>query len=332
MARGCILKRRNKDGSTTYSIKYRTADGKQVKRAAGKTRSEAHRALTAALADLDRGRVRASSRETFADAAARWLARKEPRLEVATYQDYERHLRLRLLPSFGTLQLRQVTRRHVDDYVHNLDRAGSLSRKTINDSLIPLRQILGMAVRDGVIPVNPAVSADRDAPVELPYERPVMSYMTREQAHRYLDAAPAAYRPLAEVLLGAGLRIGEALALEWEDVDWDGQALLINKSFKVGGVGTPKGDRARGRRGRVPPPRTAAASRGTRPEGGFGSGLPPQRQLHPPSVGAPVLAPRNPRGRRPAAVDPPTRSSTHRCDAVAGIRAVHLLRPAATRP
>jgi integrase len=46
-------------------------------------------------------------------------------------------------------------------------------------------------------------------------------------------------------LIGAGLRIGEAIALEWRDVDWDGAAFSITRAVKPEGVGTPKGDRGR---------------------------------------------------------------------------------------
>jgi len=171
--------------------------------------------------------------------------RKRPLLEASTREDYERHLRLRLLPAFGALKLRAITRARVEDYVAALDSQGALSRKTINDSLIPLRQILGRAVREGVIAANPADTVDRDAPLELPYERPAISPLTREETRRYLEATCSHYTPLAEVLIGAGLRIGEALALEWGDIDWDGRALSITKTFKVGGIGTPKGDRPR---------------------------------------------------------------------------------------
>lgn len=245
MARGSILKRRNKNGTVTYSIKYRTQDGTQVKRAIGPTRAEAEKALTTALAQVDRGQLRSASKETFAAAAQRWIERKRSRLEASTLQDYERHLRLRLLPAFGPMPLRRITRRHVEDYVHSLDTAGKLSRKTINDSLIPLRQVMGMAVREGAITTNPAVSADRDAPIELPYERPTMAFLRREEAMKYLEAAPADYRVLAEILLGAGLRISEALALQWGDVQRDAGVLSVARTFKVGGVGTPKGDRVR---------------------------------------------------------------------------------------
>jgi integrase len=245
MARGSILKRKNANGTTTFSIKYRTLDGTQVKKAIGSSRREAERALVEAIASVDRGAIRSTSSETFSEAAERWLIRKRPLLEESTCRDYEAHLRIRLLPAFGTRKVRQITRAHVEAYLADLDRAGTLSRKTINDSLIPLRQIMARAVRDGVIATNPAANRDRDEPLELPYERPTMSFLDREQALAYLDAAPAWYRPLAETLIGAGVRIGEAIALEWRDVSWDSGVLAVSRTVKVGGTGTPKGDKAR---------------------------------------------------------------------------------------
>jgi integrase len=245
VARGSVLKRRQKSGKVTYSIKFRTADGTQIKRAIGPSRAQAEQALNAGLAATDRGELISPSRITFGEAADAWLSRKKPVIEASTYRDYETHLRMRLKPSFGELKLRQITRGRIEDYLAELDEAGELSRKTINDSLIPLRQVLARATRDGAIARNPASSGDRDDPLELPYERPAMRALTREQARAYLDACPGWYRPLAEVLLGAGLRVGEAIALEWSDIDWDAGAILVTKTVKVGGVGTPKGDKTR---------------------------------------------------------------------------------------
>lgn len=45
--------------------------------------------------------------------------------------------------------------------------------------------------------------------------------MSREEANRYLGSCSESYQLLAEVLLGTGGRIGEALALEWRDLGWD---------------------------------------------------------------------------------------------------------------
>jgi integrase len=245
VARGTLIKRKTKTRGTVWYIKFRTGDGTQVKRAIGPSKQEAQRALNEELAAVQRGERRSTSTETFREAAERWLERKRPRIEPATYRDYEIHLRLRLIPTFGKLKLRQISRGKLESYLAALDHEGSLSRKTINDSLIPLRQILAAAVRDGVLAVNPARNDDRDHPLELPYERPTMRSLKREEALRYLDSCSDWYRPLAEVLVGAGLRIGEAIALEWRDVDWDGSALEVSRAAKGNTVGTTKGDRPR---------------------------------------------------------------------------------------
>lgn len=244
MARGHLKARRNANGTTSYVAKFRTADGTQVKRTY-RTKRDAQQALNCALVAVDRGELRTLSSQTFSEAADDWLERKRSRIEASTYRGYEIELRLRLKPAFGSLRLRQVTRSRIEHHLAALAAEGRLSRKTINDSLIPLRQILGVAVRDGVIASNPAVSSDRDAPLELPYEPPTMLFLNREDARRYLSACRDWYRPLAEVLVGAGLRIGEAVALEWRDVDRDGSALEVRRTAKHGGVGTPKGDRVR---------------------------------------------------------------------------------------
>jgi integrase len=66
----------------------------------------------------------------------------------------------------------------------------------------------------------------------------------REQAAAYLDAASAEYRTLAELLMRTGLRIGEALALEWRDVDTEALTLRVSRSHKCdGSSGGTKTDR-----------------------------------------------------------------------------------------
>jgi hypothetical protein len=132
--------------------------GRQVKRTIRGTRADAGAALTAALAARDRGEQRKVSTETFETHALRWLVAKQPRLEESTYADYEAHVRLRLVPAFGKLRLRDLTRHRIDAYIASQHAGRKVSVKTINNSLIPLRQILARCVRDGYIANNPAAS------------------------------------------------------------------------------------------------------------------------------------------------------------------------------
>ena len=110
MARGTIIKRKTKTKGVVYDIKYRTADGTQIKQAVGPAGRRHSVRLNEALAAVQAGAQRTTSTEKFADVADRWLAQKEPRIEASTYRDYEIHLRQRLKPAFGDLKLRQITR------------------------------------------------------------------------------------------------------------------------------------------------------------------------------------------------------------------------------
>ena len=244
MARGgSIHERRLANGSTAYIIMWRV-DGRQIKQTVRGTRREAEAALTRVLAARDRGEQRSVDTATFASHADAWLASKRARVEPASLVVYRQHLERRLVPAFGHLKLRQITRGRIEAYLAELDDAGVDERKTANESLGPLRQILARALREGLIASNPAVSNDRDAPLELPYDAPAIRPLTAQQAKAYLLATPTWYRPLAEVLIALGAAHGEALALEWRDVT--GFAGTLHRTrVKRGKIGTPKGDRAR---------------------------------------------------------------------------------------
>jgi hypothetical protein len=56
-------------------------------------------------------------------------------------------LPMRLVPAFGKLRLRDVTRHRIDAYIAAQHAGRKVSVKTINNSLIPLRQILARCVR-----------------------------------------------------------------------------------------------------------------------------------------------------------------------------------------
>jgi len=75
---------------------------------------------------------------------------------------------------------------------------------------------LNAAVEDGLVVANPALRVPRLPPAHI--ER---DYLRLDEIPRYLEACAAAYRPLAELLVGSGLRISEALALRVGDLELD---------------------------------------------------------------------------------------------------------------
>jgi integrase len=248
---GSIRERVLADGSSAWILVWGVG-GRQVKKTVRGSQRDAERVLTAALAARDRGEHRAPDSQPFKNYAERWLESKRTRIEPSTWDDYSAHVRLRLVPAFGKLRIRQITRSAIERYLAELDakvvakgekREGErlLRRKTINGSLIPLRGVLDRAVQDGIILANSA----RGRGIELADETPEMRYLTRDDVAAYLEACSKPYRPLAELLIATGLRLGEALGLEWRDVDFDASSLRITRALKRSGIGSTKTDRPR---------------------------------------------------------------------------------------
>lgn len=108
-----------------------------------------------------------------------------------------------------------------------------LSNGSINHTLRHLSQILEVAVEYGEIPSNPAAGKRR----RLKAAKPSRPWVEPEQLPALLASVDGVGRMLLGILAGAGLRIGEALALRWQHVD------LGTGTLHVVDAKTPKGVR-----------------------------------------------------------------------------------------
>ena len=101
---------------------------------------------------------------------------------------------------------------------------------------------LNDAVEDGLLVANPALRVQRLPPAHIERE-----YLRLDEIPRYLDSCSDVYRPLAELLIGSGLRISEALALRASDLELEetGGAIIVYRSRKKDGTGSTKSDRFR---------------------------------------------------------------------------------------
>ena len=124
-------------------------------------------------------------------------------------------------------------------------RDAGLAEWTVRAIYTVVRQALDTAVRDGLIRRNPAAAVKRP-----PVKRSDARYLTPAEAARLLEVAKSdQLYPLLVLLLGTGLRRGEALALHWSDVDLTSQRVWVGWSLvRVGGhlvFDVPKTERSR---------------------------------------------------------------------------------------
>jgi integrase len=124
--------------------------------------------------------------------------------------------------SLAGLTLDRVRPSHVEGWVVELRRKG-LAESTIRSAYTILRAVLDTAVRDGALAANPAAAIRR--PRVTAKEAP---HLTPAQVGELLRAAEGSrYASLFGLLVHTGLRRGEALVLQWSDVDLAKRVLRV---------------------------------------------------------------------------------------------------------
>jgi hypothetical protein len=192
------------------------SDGTQTTKRGFASERAARDARRRLIEQIERGEVRHTA-QTFGGYWEQWLHRRRPYLEPGTWSGYEAAGRKRLLPAFGGMPLGELSVDVVRAFVSNLAdevEAGEMAAKTVNNALGTLVVCLHAAVEDGVLGVNPALRVQRLPPAHIERE-----YLRLDEIPRYVDACSEVYRPLAELLIGSGLRISEALALRIRDLE-----------------------------------------------------------------------------------------------------------------
>src|SRR5262249_42541742 len=102
------------------------------------------------------------------------------------------------------------------------------------------------AIEDGHVTANPVLRLLRHARAEGHGSK--ADYFTREELGRLLrmcqERFPAAY-PFVSLLARTGLRLGEAIALQWGDLDFHGRFIEVRHTWSGGKLTTPKSGKTR---------------------------------------------------------------------------------------
>lgn len=199
-----------------------------------------------------------------------------------TRTEYRRDLERYAIPRLGRMRLERITARHVAQLVAWLcdeqaqgrreaeearaalaERRGvapaSLPLKvtprhmadaTVRRVLAPLRACLRTATAEGLIRHNPTIGVAlpaRDEQRRISLEEDHLEdqdvrALNDQQLAMLIAVAPAKHRLLFELLAATGVRISEALALRWGDLELDGDrpAVRVRRAYVKGHFKPPK--------------------------------------------------------------------------------------------
>jgi integrase len=221
----------------------------------GSTKTNARNNLLAALKERSsaRGTEGLTPDSRFAAAAALWIADvlaagKSGEASPNTAELYERQLRNHVLPALGALRLREVTTPRVDGFLRGVRDCQSVATARTCRSVVS--GVMRLAIRYGAVTVNPTREVTRIGGAGARQPR-ALTPDERAAWLAQLAADPAAVRAdlpdLTRWMLATGVRIGEALAVSWDEVDLEAGLVTIRwKLIRVRGDGLVRVPRLKG--------------------------------------------------------------------------------------
>jgi integrase len=256
----CVLRVEGKRG-VVFKIKYRDANGRQVKETLGReadgwTEKKAEAELDERLVDVRRDGLVKPAAMTFADVANEWLATypQTKRLKPSTIDGYRSIVEQHLVPALGHLRVGDLDVHHLERYVARL-LADEYAPGTVNRHLNVVYAVLKAArrrrlVRENVVelverPPEPRLRWEILTPAELArVETAFREHLVDEKdpsEHVWLEQA----RTVFLVVAGLGLRRGELLGLRWRNVflaDPAGPRIRVAETIVRGRADTPKSE------------------------------------------------------------------------------------------
>ena len=138
--------------------------------------------------------------------------------------------------TFGLNKLVSVKYSDVVHFYYYLLKEKGMSYSTVDNVHTLLHPTFQMAVRDDLIRKNPAEGAMREITQREGKNKGVRKALTVEQQRAFMDYIanhPIYFHwwPLFTVLLGTGCRIGEAVGLRWEDLDFEKRMISVNHAL-----------------------------------------------------------------------------------------------------
>ena len=227
---------KGKDGWKGQVVVGRYPDGSSKYRVvSGRTKADATTKLEALQKSLAMGIDPSAQKQRIEDFLKRWLEeRVKTRVRSSTFDSYETHVRKHLSKGLGHMRLCDLKPQAIQTWVNVEVKKAKRSTRSIAYSFSLLKNALGMAVKWNLLERNPAMAVDLPRQTKFrptPYDP--------EEAARFIAAVQEErLRALFILAISTGMRQGESLGMQWDDVNFEAGTVNITKTLvRIKGVG-----------------------------------------------------------------------------------------------
>lgn len=165
--------------------------------------------------------------------------------------------------TFGKRKLSSIKYSDVKKFYYDMIFEKRMKACTLDNIHTQLHPAFQMAVRDGLIRVNPTDGVMAEIKKSHVWDKGKRRSLTVPQQKAFMkhlneNKEFVGWKPIITILLGTGMRIGECLGLRWEDLDFDARTIDVNYNLVYRRIENGK---SKGMIKHINTPKTAAGNR-----------------------------------------------------------------------
>ena len=180
--------------------------------------------------------IRTEARNTtLNDIYDMWVELKRG-LKDNTFQNYQYMYNQFVYKNLGQMRISQIKRSDVRRFYNMLADERNLKISTIDSVHTVLHQVFQLAVEDNYIRANPSDNSLKELKQAHNMDIEKRRALTLNEQIIFTDFLENSrqynhWKPIFDVMLGTGLRVGEVTGLRWEDIDLDKKTISVNHTL-----------------------------------------------------------------------------------------------------
>lgn len=236
-----VMARKRNNGQTVYQYRFEIAkiDGerKWISKSGFKTKAEAKKAGNLALQQYENvGHVIEPADLSFSDFLDSWIENDcKVDLKQLTVENYQKKIRLYIKPYLGSFRLKSIQKDNLQKLLVDLYNTG-LAKNTLSVIKGILTKSMDYAVDNHYLQYSPAsrLKLPKNQTPDTPTRYDPHVYITKDRIKEIFERFPEGTSNHIPLMFGykCGLRIAEAFAICWEDIDLDNKTLSVNKQIQ----------------------------------------------------------------------------------------------------
>ena len=230
-----------KDGSKAYMFQTYlgvdpvTGKPRKTTRRGFATKKEAQLTLSRLKFEIEENGFTKVTHDNFEEIYLLWFdSAYKNTVKESTYVKTKEMFRVHILPAFGSMKLNKISVTYCQTTVNNW--CDSLAKYRVMKNYVT--KVLDYSIALGLLKDNPMRKITMPKRKEIVDGEKVENYYNKEELQHFLNCIKSdgftRWHALFRLLAFSGMRKGEALALEWKDIDFNQSTVTVNKTLARG--------------------------------------------------------------------------------------------------